>query len=164
MITVHLGEIPEEGLEISGETDRDIFQFDESEKEVAPDGPVRYRLHVTDAGAGLLLAMGELQAPFQLRCVACLEQFPFTLSLDGYAADFDSPASGTLDLTERIREDLLLELPAYPHCERDGDDPDRVCPATELLKSKPDEGDADFGKSGKPSAWDVLDDLKEKDD
>ncbi len=162
MITVHLGEIPEDGLEVSGETSRDIFQFDPSEKEVSPAGPVRYQLHVINAGSGLLLAQGSLVAPFSLRCVACLEQFPHTVELEGYAADFDLPASGTLDMTERIREDILLELPNYPHCDRDSDDPDRVCPAAGKFEA------AEDGENGPEtrgsSAWDALDRLDPTDE
>ena len=163
MIIVHLGEIPEDGLDIAGETRQDIFQFDPSEKEIAPAGPVRYELHVMDAGSGLLLVTGHLVAPFSLRCVACLEQFPHTLDWEGYAADFDIPASGTLDMTERIREDILLELPSYPHCDRDGDDPSRVCPASALLEPEP-EGNEATGDSRGSSAWDALDGLGGKDD
>ncbi|MCB1230246.1 MAG: DUF177 domain-containing protein [Verrucomicrobiae bacterium] len=155
MITVYLGEIPEEGLEISGETSRDIFQLDPADEEVQPAGPVRYDLHISDAGSDLLLAQGKLVAPFTLRCVACLEPFPFTLELDHYAADFDTPASGKLDMTERIREDLLLEIPGYPHCDRDGDDPDRVCPAA----GKFDGTDSQENRGN--SAWDALDGLKD---
>ncbi|MCB1076915.1 MAG: hypothetical protein KDM63_13760 [Verrucomicrobiae bacterium] len=151
MITVNLGEIPEEGLRLSGETQQDIFDLPETERDALPAGPVSYDLYLSEAGSGLILAQGRLKAPFRLRCVACLEEFPFTLQWNDYVAEFEIPAAGQLDLTERIREDLLLELPAYPHCDRDNDAPDHVCPAA-----------GKFGASGPlpgsgPSAWDALD-------
>ena len=156
MIAVKLTEIPEEGLQFTGETSTDIFAFAETETEVRPRGPVSYDLHLSRVGPELILAQGKLVGRFDLRCVVCLEHFPFTLTLDGYAADLDLPEDGVLDLTERVREDLLLELPPYPHCDRDGDDPDRKCPLASQL-ADPDEK-ADDQDAG-PSAWDALDGL-----
>lgn len=156
MIALKLAEIPEEGLQFTGETSTDIFAFAETETEVRPSGPVSYDLHLSRVGPELLLAQGQLVGRFHLRCVVCLEEFPFTLKLDGYAADLDLPDDGTLDLTDRIREDLLLELPAYPHCDRDSNDPNRRCPAAHQLGEP--EGNAD-PSSGGSSAWDALDGL-----
>lgn len=153
MITVNLGEIPEDGVQLVGETRRDIFDLPETETDARPAGPLSYDLHVTEAGSGLLLAMGSLCAPFDLRCVACLEEFPYTLNWSDYVAEFDIPASGVVDLTDRIREDVLLELPPYPHCDRDGDDPHRKCPAAGLFDRKTGENE----RSGGPSPWGALD-------
>jgi len=153
MITVNLGEIPEEGLRLAGQTVGDIFDLPDTEMDARPSGPVSYDFFLSEAGSGLILAQGTVSAPFQLRCVACLEEFPFTVDLIAYAAEFDIPPHGPLDLTNRIREDLLLELPAYPHCDRDSDDPDRVCPAA----GKFDGGAT--GDGGGTSVWGALDNL-----
>ena len=156
MISAKLTDIPEEGLQFAGETTTDIFAFAETETEVRPRGPVSYDLHLSRVGPELMLAQGQLVARFYLRCVVCLEEFPYTLTLDGYAADLDLPEDGVLDLTERVREDLLLELPPYPHCDRDGDDPGRKCPrADQLADPEKSQGGEDAG----PSAWDALDGL-----
>jgi uncharacterized metal-binding protein YceD (DUF177 family) len=48
-----------------------------------------------------------------------------------------------------MREDLLLNLPAHPHCDRDGD---RVCKAKRI---KTEEQDAK-----RKSDWSALDKLK----
>ncbi|MBL9155315.1 MAG: hypothetical protein JNK37_22725 [Verrucomicrobiales bacterium] len=153
MITINLAEIPFDGMRLVGKTDRDIFDLPETERDARPAGPVHYDLHISEAGSGLMLAMGSLRVTFTLRCVACLEEFPHTIEWDDYAAEFDLPASGVLDLTERIREDLLLELPDYPHCDRDSDDPDRVCPAAGKF-----DGSAAAAGDG-PSVWEALDRL-----
>ncbi|MCB1065207.1 MAG: hypothetical protein KDN20_20110 [Verrucomicrobiae bacterium] len=164
MITVNLSEMPEDGIQISGQTEQDIFELDPADKEVSVAGPLEYDLHVSDVGGDLLLAQGQLVAPFTLRCVACLEDFPFTLYLEPYAADFDRPASGVLDLTERIREDILLELPGYPHCDRENDDTEHTCPAAGRysIADKDTPGNAEDPGQG-PSAWDALDGLPKKD-
>lgn len=160
MITVNLVEIPEEGLRFQGDTDTDIFAFSPTEKEVKTAGPVSYDLFLSDVGSDLILAQGTLLGRFSLRCVVCLEWFPYVLRVENYAAEFDLPEDGVLDLTERLREDLLLELPSYPHCDRDGDDPKRICPlaAHVSAEKEPEEGD-----SKGSSAWDALDELPDSD-
>jgi uncharacterized metal-binding protein YceD (DUF177 family) len=50
-----------------------------------------------------------------------------------------------------MREEILLNLPAHPHCDRDGD---RVCKAKQLV---PEEQDAE-----QSSDWSALDKLKLK--
>jgi uncharacterized metal-binding protein YceD (DUF177 family) len=57
----------------------------------------------------------------------------------------------TIDLTPFMREDLLLNLPAHPHCDRDGD---RVCNAKKVKTEEP-------GTKGK-SDWSELDKLNLK--
>jgi uncharacterized metal-binding protein YceD (DUF177 family) len=153
MITVIVGEIPEEGLRLAGQTTDDIFSLPETEMDARPSGPVRYDLFLSEAGSGLILAQGMVSAPFKLRCVTCLEEFPFTVDLIDYAAEFDLPAHGPLDMTERIREDLLIDLPAYPHCDRDSDEPDRVCPAAGKF-----DGGGQRSPEG-PGVWGALDGL-----
>lgn len=158
MITVNLGEIPADGIHVTGETRQDIFELSESDLDVRAAGPVNYDLYVSEVNEGLLLAQGTIRVTFRLRCVACLEEFPFTVALEDYAADFDEPAGGPLDLTGRIREDLLLELPAYPHCDRDSDDSGRTCPAAGRF-------DGSRREDGfEPGIWGALDGLKNPDD
>lgn len=156
MIKVILGEIPEEGLHVEGQTTHDIFELDPDDQDIRPGGPMSYDLHLSlPDGADMILAQGAVAAPFIARCVACLEDFPLTVELDPYAADFDIPSSGHLDLTDRLREDILLEIPGYPHCDRDCDDPGHVCSAAGRFDARRVETE-DRG----PSAWDALDDLK----
>jgi uncharacterized metal-binding protein YceD (DUF177 family) len=58
-----------------------------------------------------------------------------------------------VDLTPFMREDILLNLPAYPHCDREGG---RVCPVPEVLKKKDDSGVLE----ARPPDWSALDKLK----
>jgi len=152
MKTIYPGEIPEEGLHLSGSLSEDIFQLDPAD-EVRPAGPTLYDLQILRSG-DVVFAQGSLETLFTLRCVVCLEDFSYTNRIDPYGADFDLEETDGIDLKERIREDLLLNLPAYPHCD-EGDDPDRVCPMAEQLAAPETSGD-----EPKPSAWDALDGLK----
>ena len=46
------------------------------------------------------------------------------IEVPGFAVHIELHGPETVDLTPLIREDLLLNLPAHPRCDRDGN---RVC-------------------------------------
>ena len=96
-------------------------------------------------------ATGSLVQPVELRCVRCLEPFPFDIEAKAFSLHLDLTGPELIDLTPYLREDILLNLPPHPHCDREGG---RVCPA----ETRP-EAEAD----GKPSPdWSALDKLKLK--
>ena len=145
---VHLRQIPDEGLHLEGEEDCPIAEI-ESE-DVACAGPLRYSLDV-GVSEGALWGNGSLAQPVKLRCVACLEEFEHTIEVPDFAIHTDLGGAETVDLTPFAREDILLNLPAYPRCDRNGG---RICPAPQLRR---DESDAAEEQS-KPD-WSALDKL-----
>ena len=125
MIELDTRKIPEEGLAISGEIAEDIFQLPEGDS-ASPAGPVAYdaRAYIID---GELTVEGQFQADFEVECARCLEKFILTVKLQGHnlTENLENPTEA--DLTDALREDILLALPVYPHCE-EGKTP-RKCPA-----------------------------------
>jgi len=148
---VHLRQIPAEGLRFEGEEDCPISDL--APEEVVCAGPLRYALDVgiTD---NALWASGTLEQPVTQKCVACLEAFEHTISVPGFALHTELGGPETIDLGPFVREDILLNLPAYPHCDREGN---RVCPARAILDA-PKEGDAQLKEA--PPDWSALDKLK----
>jgi uncharacterized metal-binding protein YceD (DUF177 family) len=88
--------------------------------------------------------------------VACLEHFRYPLEVADFACQVELTGSETVDLTEPVREDILLALPAHPHCDWNGE---KVCHGVPF-GAKSDGSDAPL--AGKPDAWDALDQLKLK--
>jgi uncharacterized protein len=92
-----------------------------------------------------LVVRGSLEAEFELVCVRCLEPFRFRVHLPDVV--FAEPVAdhATIDLTDSVREDILLALPDHPHCEEAN--PPRKCPAQGLFEAPEDkaERDADAG-------------------
>lgn len=106
-----------------------------------------------------LLVQGRISAGLALTCVRCLSErerfmkvgldvvlFPepgaatereVELTTEDMNVSFFDPNAEELDLTDLIREALLLELPAYPSC-----DEDEVCQPYELPKDEEDELDS----------------------
>jgi len=164
---IRLNELPAEGLALTGKFERDIFELD-PEDSAQPAGHVSYDILVEADKDGVILS-GALEAPMKLRCVCCLEEFPYTLKLDDYFSDFDLEEdlenASLIEVDQLLREDLLLALPNYPHC-NEGDDPDRVCPragSQHFETPVPSNDGDDAENAGPPSQWSALDKLSDSD-
>jgi uncharacterized metal-binding protein YceD (DUF177 family) len=143
---VHLKQIPPQGLHLQGEEDCPIQEL--ASEEIRSAGLLRYDIDVGVAGGGLW-AKGSLSQQVELRCVSCLQRFVHEIRVPAFAVHAELQGPETIDLTPFVREDILLNLPAHPHCDRDGD---RVCRARQI---KPPEQDT----KRKPD-WSALDKLK----
>ena len=118
---IHLKQIPAEGLHVEGEEDCPLTELEA--EEIGCAGPLQYSIDVGVA-EGALWANGSLSQRVELRCVSCLEKFVYQIRVLGFAVHSDLQGPEVVDLTPFIREDLLLNLPAHPRCDRDGG---RVC-------------------------------------
>jgi uncharacterized metal-binding protein YceD (DUF177 family) len=145
---VHLKQIPTQGLNLEGEEECPIQELESEGIRCA--GYLHYDIDVGVAGSGLW-ANGSLSQPVELRCVSCLEKFVHEIRVPAFAVHMELVGPETVDLTPFMREDILLNLPAHPHCDRDGD---RVCKGKQLET-------ADHDTKRKPD-WSALDKLKLK--
>ncbi len=146
---VHLHQIPADGLHLEGEEECPLTEMNAEEARCA--GPLRYVLDV-GVSEGALWVNGSLTQPVELRCVRCLERFPYEIEVSDFAIHTELGGPEQVDLTPFAREDLLLNLPAYPHCDREGD---RVCPVPAL---EANEAKADGEK--RPTDWSALDEIE----
>jgi uncharacterized metal-binding protein YceD (DUF177 family) len=147
-VKIHLKQIPPQGLHLDGDEECPIHDLETDG--IRCTGRLHYDIDVGIAG-GALWTRGSLSQPVELTCVSCLEKFPREIQIPEFAAHVELHGPETVDLTPLIREDLLLNLPAHPRCDRDGN---RVC------KAKPPEI-AEQDTKGK-SDWSALDKLKLK--
>ena len=148
---VHLRQIPPEGTHLEGQEDCAIPEF--KGDEVCCAGPLRYKLDL-GISEGSLWANGSLTQPVELRCVRCLENFRYEVQVPNFALHMPLPGPETIDLTPVLREDILLNLPAHPHCDRDGG---RVCQAARVQQRPKTEQQAKLEHD-----WGALDKLKVK--
>jgi len=148
---IHLRQIQAEGLHLEGEEE---FPIPELEAEhVRCTGPLRYALDL-GISEGALWASGTLVQPVELKCVRCLEAFPFDIEVKAFSVHMELTGPELIDLGPFLREDLLLNLPAHPHCDREGG---RVCPAPVGLTAGAAE--PDLKEKAQPD-WSALDKLK----
>jgi uncharacterized metal-binding protein YceD (DUF177 family) len=145
---VHLKQIPTQGLHLEGAEECPIQELESEGIRCA--GRLHYALDVGVAGGGLW-ANGSLSQPVELRCVSCLEKFLHEIRVPAFAVHMELHGPETVDLTPFMREDILLNLPAHPHCDRDGD---RVCKGKQVETAEQD--------TRRKSDWSALDKLKLK--
>lgn len=69
--------------------------------------------------SGDLLARGELVTKVHIQCVRCLNDFIYPINIKEFT--FCEPIKNRpiIDLTEPIKEDILLTLPSKPLCRKD---------------------------------------------
>jgi uncharacterized protein len=145
---VHLKQIPTQGLHLAGDEECPIQEL-ESEG-ILCAGSLHYDIDLGVAGGGLW-ANGSLSQLLELRCVLCLEKFVHEIRVPAFAVHMELHGPETVDLTPFMREDILLNLPAHPHCDRDGD---RFCKAKQVITENQD--------TKRKSDWSALDKLKLK--
>jgi uncharacterized metal-binding protein YceD (DUF177 family) len=147
-VKVHLKQILPEGLHLEGDEECPILELET--EGIRCVGPLHYSIDL-GVTSGALWASGSLSQPVELRCVACLEKFVHEIQVPAFAMHTELRGPETVDLAPFMREDLLLNLPAHPHCDRDAG---RVC--------KPKQIEAAAQDAGRKSDWSALDKLKLK--
>jgi len=145
---VHLNQIPAEGLHLEGEESAGILEL--NDPSVYPLGPIRWALDIGLSDGGLF-ATGKLALDVEFECVSCLRRFTYLLRVDDFATQIELTGPETVDLTDQMREDILLALPPYPHCDWNGQN---VCKGAARESTEESLGDS--------HTWDELDKLKFK--
>ena len=151
---VHILQIPPDGQHLEGEDPGEILDL--TAEEFRPVSPVSYTLDIGLSGGGLF-ATGRLGVTMQMQCVRCLQLFCSDIAVDDFACQVELTGAEMVDLTEPVREDILLALPAHPHCDWYGE---RVCPGA---FQAPVETPLAVPEAEARVVWGALDQLKLKD-
>ena len=137
-LAVDVTRLDPDGEVLEGE----LFCVDVDEEFVHPFGGVRYRLDVRLFGTELLVR-GRLEQDFDLVCSRCGEDFDTTVKVEDFTESYEvGEKIQEVDLTEDIRESIILTLPTYPVCRED-------CPGIVQKDEKPVD-----------DRWNVLNKLK----
>ena len=158
VMKVHINQIPPEGLHVEGTESSRILDL--RDPLAQPAGDIHYALEVGLSDGGLF-ATGTVGVDLDLQCVACLERFRYPLSVRDFACQIDLTGRETVDLTEPVREDILLALPPHPHCDWNRE---RVCEGAPIpLKMGVAAGQSPETETEQISqVWGALDQLKLK--
>jgi uncharacterized metal-binding protein YceD (DUF177 family) len=150
-VKVHLRQIPPEGLHLEGEEDCLIPELETEGVHCA--GPMQYKIDI-GVSEGSLWVNGSLKQPIELTCVACLEKFVYDIKAPAFALHTELHGPETVDLGPFMREDILLNLPAHPRCDREGG---RICEAASTTLKFTTESE-----EKREHDWEALDKLKLK--
>ena len=139
-LVIDASRVAPEGEALEGE----VECVDLDEGLVKSFGGVRYSLTAQVFGTELLVR-GRIEQDFDLVCSRCGRDFDDTVKVEDFTASFevreDSPE---VDVTEELRESIILALPSYPVC-------DESCPGVEQKAEMPSD-----------DRWGALDSLKKK--
>lgn len=149
--------LPVEGKQLTGTLPATFFGLADTDN-VKAESPLTYDLNIVRDDKDIIVT-GSLDATFSLECGRCLERFQQRVELAEYQAEVEiEKETTTMDLTDLIREDILLTLPNFPRCEDGNVDP-RDCPA-EGRFDKTDDSDVPEDPGADRGVWNALDHLK----
>ena len=138
-LVIDVARLDPEGEDFEGE----VACVDLDESFVKAFGGVRYRLRAQAFGTELLVR-GSLEQDFDLVCSRCGRDFDDTVKVEDFTTSVEIGEKTTeVDLTNELRESIILALPTYPVCSE-------TCPGVVLKTQElPDE------------RWNVLEKLTE---
>lgn len=112
-------DVPPEGVVIEDEIAfADIGLPDESRCEYVT--PLHYRLHFEAInGENDLLVRGKMHGEARVICDRCEEPFTWEFHVDDFCQVFEKAFGTTIDLTDFIREDILINFPQQFLCKPD---------------------------------------------
>ncbi len=156
-LIIDLPTLPEDGKPFSGELSGDIFDL--PKKDATAVGALEYDLWAQRFGSELLLT-GVISAPFEFKCVVTLKNFVQTIHLESAAISIEIGNSSELDVTESLREEVLLAFPANPRCD-EGDEPEPCeIDSRYLAVDKPGQDDiSPAPRTEGDDRWSALNDL-----
>ena len=149
--------LPDEGQHLEGTQPASFFGLTEKDS-IRAVSPMTYELDVIRDEDDLIIT-GSLKATFEIECGRCTERFLQCADIPLYSAEVAIENDLPVDLTECIREDILLTLPTYPRCE-DGNVQPRECPAEGRFEAAPETVVIEPHEDTDKAVWNALDQLQ----
>jgi len=158
-LMIDLASLPDDGKSFVGELVPEVFDLPAGDAQ--PVGPLEYELWAQRFGSEFLLT-GWLSAAFEFTCVRTVHPFIQTIRVEQAAISLEIANEADLDVTEALREEVLIHFPTDPKCDH-GD----VVQACEIdSRYLAVDKAAESGQETPPRAegddrWSALDNLKD---
>ena len=163
MIVINTSHIlPDTPYLLDGTESADVLELPaNADPPLSPAGDIAYHLSAVMAGADLVVT-GSASVPLASVCARCLDDIRTTVSVRDLCFHFEKVKDLEVDLTDDVREELLLAIPPYFYCSPDckgicpmcGANLNHAACACGKKKTAPEPDPA------APSPWDQLDALK----
>lgn len=114
MIIVPVNLLTNERMTLEGEEPTEFLDIPPT-PELEVSAPTQYRLRASMV-SGSILVEGTVTTRIKAQCGRCLEMFEAEVKAPEVCHLYDDVTTAELDVTDDIREDLLLGLPANPLC------------------------------------------------
>lgn len=162
MIIINTSHIlPDTPYLLDGTESAEILELPpDADPPLAPAGDITYHLSAVMAGADLIVT-GRASVPLATVCARCLDDITVTIAVKDLCFHFEKVRDLEVDLTDDVREELLLAFPSCFYCSPDCKGICPMCGAnlnhascscdTQEAEPEPD--------AAAPSPWDQLDAL-----
>src|SRR5215470_2450641 len=124
-LLVNLRHLDAHNVHLQGELSLSELDIDPKDELIKVAHPLEYDLEVQKLDDGLLV-QGRLSLGLRCQCARCLKAFDYELQLMPWTShlalqgeDSVPVVNDCVDLTPRLREDILLEFPQHPLCDKD---------------------------------------------
>ncbi len=155
-IRIEVSQINRAPIEASGLADGALLDL-EHDRFAHADGPISWAFRLELVGPDILVS-GSVSAPLSLLCSRCARFFSTSVRISSFFRTYGwDEHPEVLDLSEDVREDVLLEIPGYPVCRPDCKG---LCPQCGGNRNEVDCGCVPPELSGDASPWSALDQLK----
>ena len=160
MITFTIGLLEKQDIDLVGSEPPELLEL-QNDLIFEAAAPVEYELKVSKVSDGALVT-GRVSTTLSGICGRCLEPAEIELAAEDIELFVELGAEEVIDITEDIRAELLLNLPANLLCSDDCKGLCSIC-GNNLNKNTCDCEPEEFDTApddGEPSPWDALDGLK----
>ena len=157
-------DLPPEGKQVEGELPCEEFDLHGLLRRTFTE-PIHYKLKFSPINGGHdLLVQGTINSALNVICDRCDEEFPWQLECTDVCHEYENAFGTTVDLTDDLREDILVALPQHflcteecrglcPTCGQNLNHGSCDCPPPEDEAEPPEVSD-------QASPWSQLDHLK----
>lgn len=153
-LLINVAEVKEDGLEVKGNLPSSVFDLSQKDSErLECPHPLDYDLRAFLVSHGLLV-QGLVATTARCRCDRCLTYFDLPLEDDDVCHFYEGEDEGYVDVTDDLREDLLIQLPNKSLCDAACKGICGICGQNLNIRAC-DCKDEDSG----PDIWHQLDDL-----
>ena len=112
--TCHI--LPDEPLIVKGTEPQDLLDLkSDPHLPVVPLTDISYTLSASMAGQDLLVT-GSAQIQIETQCARCLDTIRPVIKAEHLCILHENAQGKEIDISEDIREELLLSMPEYFHC------------------------------------------------
>jgi len=161
MIKFSVVNLDRDGIDLSGGEPPSILEMEDSEL-LSCRSEIKYELHAALVNNGILLT-GSASTEIQLECGRCLKKFKQKVKAGEICHFYEKVKTQELNVTEDIREDILIALPSTYLCGKNCKGLCHKC-GTDLNKAEcsctEDESPEEYPPEESP--WSALDKLKIK--
>jgi uncharacterized protein len=116
-LVFHIVDLPPEGVDVRGEVPFAVLAI-EADELVSFPSPLTYELNLAPVQDGVLVR-GWLRGSLVRLCDRCLAAGEVQVAVPALCHHFEHVVGAVLDLTEALREDILLSFPQSWLCRAD---------------------------------------------